>query len=424
MGEKPRVVITGLGVVSSTGNNVTEFAQSLRDGKSGAGVISHFDPAEFIVKIACEVKGFNPEQYLDPKIANRTDPIIHYGVAAGIQAIEESGIEFDPEFNDRTSIILGTGVGGISTTEAAMRKMVAQGPTKVGPNVVPNLMPDATTYYLSHKYHITGNTKSTNSACSSAADAIRSAYQELVCGDSDVVLTGGMEAAIIPLSVSGFANMRAITRDKMYIGAAHKASRPFDKARSGFVMGEGSGMLVLETLEHAKARNAPHIYAEIVGHGATSDAYKNIVMPEPTGRGARRAMEITLETAYKNFDIHPEAVDYVNAHGTSTPLNDKMETAAIRGAFGDVADKLWVSSTKSMHGHGLGAAGGIEMVATLLAMRDGFVPPTINYDTPDPECDLNYVPNQAIEKQIDVALTNSFGFGGHNLVLAVRRWTE
>jgi 3-oxoacyl-[acyl-carrier-protein] synthase II len=412
---KRRVVVTGMGTLSPVGNDTATTWRALLDGQSGADYITQFDASGFPVTFACEVKQFDPLEYMDRKEAKRSDVYTQLAVAASVQAMQDAALTegtYDP---DSTGVIIGSGIGGLKIFEAQHNVYRERGQSKISPFFIPMFIPDMAAGVVSIRHNARGPNYATVSACSTSAHAIGDAFRTIVYGDADVMITGGSEAAITPMAIGGFANMQALsTRND----APATASRPFDKHRDGFVMGEGAGVVVLEELGHARSRGA-RIYAEIVGYGATGDAY-HITQPAPEGEGAQRSMRRALRDA----GLSPSEVQYVNAHGTSTPYNDLNETLAIKAVFGEAAKSLYVSSTKSATGHTLGAAGGIEFVVCTLAVHEGAIPPTINYSTPDPECDLNYVPNVAIERDVEVALSNSFGFGGHNVTLAVRRFRE
>ena len=408
-----RAVVTGMGAVTPLGLTWESSWESVVAGKSAAGPIKQFDASEYLVRIACELPGFDVEAFVDKLEARKMDPCTQYGVASSLMAWRDSGLAdggFDP---DRVGVIIGSGVGGIQTLEQQHTVLMEKGPRRVSPFFIPMLIADMPSGAVSILLGLKGPNFATVSACASGAHAVGVALRAVRCGEADVVLAGGTEAAICPVALSGFASMKAISARN---DEPEKASRPFDLDRDGFVLGEGAGIVVLEELEHARGRGAT-IYAEVVGYGATGDAF-HMTAPAPGGDGAARAMREAL----RDGGIDLSDVDYINAHGTSTPLNDKFETAAIKAVFGDHARGLAVSSTKSMVGHLLGAAGGVELIFTALALRTSVIPPTINYETPDPECDLDYVPNTAREKEIKCALTNSFGFGGHNAVLALRRF--
>lgn len=413
--KKRRVVVTGLGVISPVGNDTATTWRAILDGVSGADYITQFDASTFPVRFACEVKGFDPLQYMDRKEARRTDIYTQFALAAAVQAMRDAGLEnggYDP---DNTGVIIGSGIGGLKIFEQQHDEFRERGPSKISPFFIPMFISDMAAGIVSMRFNAKGPNYATVSACSTSAHAIGDAFRTIQYGDADVMITGGSEAAITPMAIGGFANMQALSERN---DSPKTASRPFDKERDGFVMGEGAGVVVLEELEHALRRGA-RIYAEIVGYGATGDAY-HITQPAPEGEGAQRSMRRALRDA----GLRPEDVQYINAHGTSTPYNDLNETLAIKAVFGEHARRLYVSSTKSSTGHTLGAAGGIEFVFSVLAVHEGIVPPTINYTTPDPDCDLNYVPNVPVRCDVEVALSNSFGFGGHNVTLAVRRFRE
>jgi 3-oxoacyl-[acyl-carrier-protein] synthase II len=408
-----RVVVTGIGAVTPLGLSKEASWEGIVAGKSAGATITQFDASEYPVRIACELPGFDAEAFIDKREARKMDPCTQYAVAASLMAWKESGFSeggFDP---DRVGVLIGSGVGGIWTVEAQHEVLMEKGPRRISPFFIPMLIADMPSGLVSIMLGLRGPNFATVSACASGAHAIGVASRAIRDGDADVMLTGGTEAAVCPLALAGFAAMKAISPRN---DEPEKASRPFDRDRDGFVLGEGAGVVVLEELEHAKRRGA-EVFAEVVGYAATADAH-HMTAPAPNGEGAALAMRLALEDAR----VDPSDVQYINAHGTSTPLNDKFETAAIKSVFGDHAGSLAVSSTKSMIGHLLGAAGGVEFILTALAVHSSVIPPTINYATPDPECDLDYVPNQARETKITCALTNSFGFGGHNAVIALRRF--
>lgn len=408
-----RVVVTGMGVVSPFGVGVRHFWQSLLAGKSGISTVTKFDTTNAAVKIGGEVTNFEPEDYLDRKALGRLDEFAVFAIAAADEALKDSDLENGIEDMDRFGVILGSGVGGLQTMEEQNRKLINRGPRAISPFFIPMFIPDIAPGHISIKWGMKGPNYSVVSACASATNAIGDAYRLIQSNDADVILSGGSEAAITEIAYAGFSNMKALSKNNE---EPEKASRPFDKDRDGFVMGEGAGILVLEEAEHAASRGAT-IYGEVAGYGATGDAY-HITAPAPGGEGAIRAMHRAISDA----GMQSENVDYINAHGTSTPFNDKNETEAIRKVFGDYADELSVSSTKSMTGHLLGASGGIEAVACIMTILENKIAPTINYETPDPECSLNYTPNRTAEQKVEVAMSNSFGFGGHNAVLIVKRW--
>jgi 3-oxoacyl-[acyl-carrier-protein] synthase II len=413
---KRRVVVTGMGVITPLGNTVREYWQALIDGKSGAGPITLFDASTYETKFACEVKGFDPLKYMDRKLAQRADLFALYGIAACQEAMKDSELNLEMEDRERIGVIYGSGIGGMWTYHKQFMNFVeGQGPRLISPFFIPMLIPDIAAGRISMIYGLKGVNYATVSACATSSHSIGNAFIHIQRGDADVMVTGGGEASICPMGVGGFNSLKALsTRND----APEKASRPFDKDRDGFVMGEGGGILILEELGHALKRGAK-IYAEIGGIGFSGDAH-HITEPAPGGEGAVRAMRIAIRDA----GLTPNDVDHVNSHGTSTPPGDKSETAAIKTVFGERAKKIAVNSTKSMTGHLLGAAGAIESVATILAIRNNKVHPTINYETPDPECDLNYIPNKAQDWNVNVAISNTFGFGGHNASLLFRRYQE
>jgi 3-oxoacyl-[acyl-carrier-protein] synthase II len=404
-----------MGVVTPVGMTVAEMWESLLAGKSGIGPITRFDTTDHVTKFAGEIKDFDPQKFIDRKLIRRMDLFTQYAMAATRMAVEDSGINFDNVDRQRVGVIVGSGVGGMVIFEREFRKLLETGPDRVTPFFIPMMISDITPGYISIQYGLKGPNYATTSACATSAHAIGNAFRTIQYGEADVMIAGGSEAPLTPMGLAGFNNMKALSERN---DAPQKASRPFDAKRDGFVMAEGGGIIVLEELGHAKSRGAP-IYAEIVGLGYTADAY-HITAPDETGDGATRAMELALQDA----NLKPTDVDYINAHGTSTPFNDKIETLAIKRVFGDYAYELAISSTKSMMGHLLGAAGAVEFIVCVLAIRDGIIPPTINYEYPDPECDLNYVPNKPLKRDVNVALTNSFGFGGHNVCLAVKRFED
>ena len=407
-----RVVVTGVGVITPLGNTVEKFWNSLINGESGIDTVTKFDVSEFPTKVAAEVKDFEPTLYIDKKEARRMDRFIQFAVASAKLALEDSQIDLSKVDLNRFGVIYGTGIGGIETFENQLKIMHEKGPGKVSPFFIPMMIANMAAGQIAITFGLKGINETIVNACASSTNAIGEAFKAIQRGDADLIVTGGTEAAIIPMSFAGFCAMKAMSTNE----DPKKASRPFDLNRDGFVMGEGSASLILESLEHAQKRGAK-IYAEIIGYGATDDAY-HITAPAPEGEGAARAMEAALKDGKVSFDM----IDYINAHGTSTEYNDKFETMAIKKVFKDHAYKLYVSSIKSMVGHLLGAAGAIEAVATVLTIKNGIIPPTINYETPDPECDLNYVPNKAIEKEVNYAISNSFGFGGHNGTLLFKKF--
>jgi 3-oxoacyl-[acyl-carrier-protein] synthase II len=410
---KKRVVITGIGAITPVGIGTENFWQALLAGKSGIDRITRFDPSEYTTQIAGEVKDFDPTQYIDKKEAKRMDRCTQFAIAAAKMAFEDSGIALDQEDRSRIGTLIGTGIGGMDTLHDQFKTLFDKGPGRISPFFVPMMIANMPAGQTSITFGLQGPCSCVVTACATGTNAIGDAFKIIQRGDADVMVAGGTEAAISPTAVAGFCAMKAMsTRND----EPQKASRPFDKDRSGFVMGEGSGIVIMETLEHALARGAK-IYAEIVGYGFNADAY-HITAPAPEGAQAAKCMAMAL----KDAGIEPSEVDYINAHGTSTPLNDKNETLAIKSLFGEHAKKLKVSSIKSMTGHLLGAAGGIEAIATVLTITNSIIPPTINYENQDPELDLDYVPNKAQEQVVNVALSNSFGFGGHNATILVKKY--
>lgn len=408
-----RVVITGLGPVTPIGIGKEEYWDSLIAGKSGVSYITRFDTENFPTKIAAEIKNFTPEDYIDKRELRRMDRFTQYALVATFLALKDGKISLENEDKERIGVVLGSGIGGMETLEMEHLKLLEKGPRRVSPVFIPMMISNMASGQISIYYGLKGPSMVITTACASGTHAIGEAFRMIQRGICDLIITGGSEAAITPIALAGFSSMKALsTRNE----EPSKASRPFDKDRDGFVMGEGAGILILEELEHAIKRGA-RIYAELVGYGATSDAY-HMTAPDPLADGAKRAMELALKDG--NVDYHQ--VDYINAHGTSTHYNDKLETLAIKELFKEHAYKLNISSTKSMTGHLLGAAGGIEAIATTLAISEGKIPPTINYETPDEECDLNYTPNKFVEKEITYAMSNSLGFGGHNATILLKKW--
>ena len=408
-----RVVITGLGVVSPVGNTYQEAWTSLIQGKSGVAKLTLFDAAEYPTRIAAEVKRFDPAPYLSTKELKHSDRFVQFAVAASKQAVADAKLDMTQEDPHRIGVWIGTGMGGLGTIEEGYRDLQKRGPAKVRPFFIPMIICNMAPGQVSISIGAKGPNSCTVSACASSAHAIGDAYRIIQRGDADVMVAGGSECAITPLGVAGFCALKALSTRNDEL---ETASRPFDKTRDGFVIAEGSAMVVLEELERARRRGAT-IYGEVIGYGMTGDAY-HVTAPDPQGSGAAACMKMALESA----GLKPEQISYINAHGTSTPLNDKIETKAIKQAFGEAARKVPISSTKSMTGHLLGAAGAIEFIICCLAMKDQIIPPTINYKTPDPECDLDYTPNQARKAKLDVVLSNSLGFGGHNVSLIARRF--
>ncbi len=409
-----RVVVTGLGAVCAVGNDVPGLWKSLTEGRGGIGPLTTFDAAKFDSRIAGEVKGFQPEAYgLNSKDIRRMDKFVQYAVASAHQAIKDAGLDLEKINRLRSGVLIGSGIGSLHTIEKEFQVYLEKGPAKLSPFLIPMLIVNEASGQVAITFGLKGPNSCVATACASGSHAIGDAFKILERGDADLMVCGGTESCITYLGVGGFCALKGLsTRNN----APEKASRPFDRERDGFVIAEGSGLVVLETLDHASKRGA-RIYAEITGYGMSCDAY-HITAPDPEGEGATRA----IREALRDARIAPEEVDYVNAHGTSTKLNDKIETLAIKKALGTHAKKVMISSTKSMTGHLLGAAGGVEFVACCLSIRDGVVPPTINYEYPDPDCDLDYVPNTARKAKIEVCLSNSLGFGGHNATLIVRKF--
>ena len=410
---REKIVITGLGVLAPNGNNVNEYWSSLVKGKSGISPITYFDSSNHRVKIAGELRGFNPENVLDPKELRKLDPFSTYALVATNEAVLMSGLDSEKLDLDRIGVTIGTGVGGIQTLEEQHSNIENKGARRVSPQFVPKMISNIAGGHLSIKWGFRGPNQTVTSACASATDAIGMAMRLIMSGDADVMVTGGTEASITPLTIAGFANMKALSQNN---DNPEEASRPFELSRDGFVLGEGSGMIVIEKESHALNRGA-NILAELAGYGATDDAF-HITQPSIGGIGALKAMERAILDAKLNLD----EIDYINAHGTSTPFNDKNESAAIKTLFKENSNNLKVSSTKSMTGHLLGAAGGIEAVAAVKTIMEQVIPPTINYKDPDPECTLDYVPNISQEHNVNAILSNTFGFGGHNAVICIRKY--
>jgi len=412
---KRRVVVTGIGILSPIGNNLHEFWSGLMEGRNGAAPITKFDASNFTTQFACELKNYDPSLYIEKKEVKRMDPYTHYALSTAVMAMEDSKLDLSKINLDMVGVVFGSGIGGIYTFEEQHTAYINGGPKRVSPFFVPMMISDIAAGQISIKYGLKGPNYAVTSACATSSHAIADAFVLIERGSADIILTGGAEASITPMSVAGFNSARALStwNDRYSI-----ASRPFDKDRNGFVMGEGSGMIVLEELEHALNRGA-FIYAEIIGIGLTGDAF-HITAPAAGGEGAVRSMRESLRDA----GVLPDQVDYINAHGTSTELNDLNETLAIKTVFGDHAYKLAVSSTKSMTGHLLGATGAVEAIATILAIKNSMIPPTINLDEPDPQCDLNYTPKVAVQKEINYAISNTFGFGGHNASLLFKKFVE
>ena len=410
---REKIVITGLGAVAPNGNSVDEFWTSLTAGISGIGPITCFDPSEHRVKIAGELSGFEPESVLDPKEIRKLDPFSIYALVATDEAVTMAGVNPETLNLDRVGVTIGTGVGGIQTLEDQHSTIENRGARRVSPQFVPKMIANIAGGHLSIRWGFQGPNQTVTSACASATDAIGLAMRLIIAGDTDMMITGGTEASITPLTIAGFANMRALSQSN---DEPERASRPFDNDRDGFVLGEGAGMLVIETEGHAKNRGAT-ILAELAGYGSTDDAF-HITQPPAGGTGALKAMERAVQDA----ELGLNEIDYINAHGTSTPFNDKNESSAIAKLFKNHSSQLKVSSTKSMTGHLLGAAGGIEAVASVKTILEQTLPPTINYETPDPDCTLDYVPNTAQTHTVNAVLSNTFGFGGHNAVICIRKY--
>lgn len=413
--ERRRAVITGLGAITSIGQTAEEFWKSCLAGNSGIDTITAFDPTGFAVRIAGEVRGFEPVDFIDRKEARRMDRCVQLGIAASDMAIKDASLDMSRTDANKVGTIIGSGIGGIGTFETQHEVLLSKGPSRVSPFFVPMMIIDMIPGMISMRHGLKGPNYAVVSACASAAHAMGISLRMIRDGDADVVVTGGSEAAITPMTVAGFASMKALSTRNDDPPAA---SRPFDAERDGFVIGEGTGIFVFESLEHARKRGA-RILAEVAGYGATADAY-HMTAPSPGGEGGARSMKAALDDAR----IPPEDVSYINAHGTSTPHNDKLETTAIKTVFGEAAGRIPISSTKSMIGHLLGGGGAVELVATVLSIRDGKVHPTINLTHPDPECDLDYIPEGPRDLDVRVALSNSFGFGGHNATLVIRKYEE
>jgi 3-oxoacyl-[acyl-carrier-protein] synthase II len=411
---KRRVVVTGMGAITPVGNDVATTWQSLIEGKSGTAPITKFDATKFPVRFAAEVKGFNPLDFMDRKEAKRADQYTQYAIAGARQAMTDAKlIERNGMDPDRIGVIIGSGIGGLKSFEEQHDVYRERGVGKISPFFIPMFIADIAAGIVSMMFNAKGPNYATVSACATSAHAIGDAYRTIQYGDADVMITGGAEATVTPMAIGGFANMKALSERNE---SPETASRPFDATRDGFVMGEGAGILILEELEHALKRGAT-IYAEIVGYGATGDAY-HLTAPAPDGEGAQRAMKRAL----KDAGLEPKDIQYINAHGTSTPANDFNETRAIKAVFGEHAKTVNVSSTKSATGHMLGAAGAVEAIVSAMVVGTGIIPPTINYHTPEPELDLNYTPNTSVKRDVNAILSNSFGFGGHNTTLAIKRY--
>ncbi|QWC24177.1 beta-ketoacyl-ACP synthase II [Bacillus haikouensis] len=409
---KKRVVITGLGAVTPLGNDVQSTWSGIMEGKTGIGPLTRLNADDYPAKVAAELKDFDIEQYVERKEARKMDRFTHYAVAASMMAVKDANLEINDENAHRVGVWIGSGIGGMETFENQYETFQKRGYRRVSPFFVPMIIPDMATGQVSIMLGAKGVNSCTVTACATGTNSIGDAFKVIQRGDADVMISGGAEAPITKMSVAGFCANTALSTNT----DPEKASRPFDANRDGFVMGEGAGVVVLEELEHALKRGAT-IYAEVTGYGSTGDAY-HITAPAPAGEGGARAMKMALEDG----GVRPEELDYINAHGTSTPYNDKYETMAVKEVFGEHAYKLAMSSTKSMTGHLLGAAGGVEAIFTVLAMKDSMLPPTINLDTPDPDCDLDYVANEARKREVNVAMSNSLGFGGHNATLVFKKY--
>ena len=410
---KHRAVITGMGVISPVGNHLDEFWNNLIEGKSGIGLLTRFDTADLPTKVAAEVKNFEPTEWINKKESRHMDRFTQFAMAAAKMALQDSALDFEKVDKERAGVVMGCGIGGVTTFEEQKEVLMAKGSGRVTPFFVPMLISNMAAGHISIEYGLQGSSMTIVTACASGTNAIGEALRIIQRGEADIVLCGGTEAPITSLAFAGFCAAKTMSTEKEH---PEQASRPFDKRRSGFVMGEGAGVLVLESLEHAENRGA-HIYAELAGYGSTSDAY-HITTPAPGGAGAARAMRLALEDA----GVNVKDVDYINAHGTSTGPNDSTETAAIKTVFGSYASKLAISSTKSMTGHLMGAAGAIEAIICAISIEHGAIPPTTNYGEPDPECDLDYVTNTGRKADLRYALSNALGFGGHNAVIALKKY--
>jgi len=418
MSKNRRVVVTGLGVVSPIGSTIEEFWKNLLEGKSGVKRLTCFDPTHFTSKIAAEVRNFDPSHYLSPKDMKRMDRFVQFAVVSSKMAIGDSKIDLNKEDRNRIGVLIGSGIGGLHTVEAEFRQFIALGPEKgpdrISPFLIPMLIVNMAAGQVSINLGLKGPNSAVATACATGNHAIGDAFRIIQRGEAETMLAGGSEAAITHMGFGGFCALKALSAG--YNDHPEKACRPFDKNRDGFVMGEGAGVVILEEAERAKKRGAK-IYCELAGYGMSGDAY-HMTAPDPEGEGGVRCMMASL----KDAGMKPAEVDYINAHGTSTLYNDKIETLAIKKVFGSHAKKLAVSSTKSVTGHLLGAAGGVELIATALCIKEGIIPPTINYETPDPDCDLDYVPNKPRAAKVNVAMSNALGFGGHNATLVVRKF--
>jgi len=410
--ENRRVVVTGVGAVTPLGNDAATTWQNIKEGNSGIGPLTRVNSDDFPAKVAAEVKEFDPELFIERKDARKMDRFTQFAVAAALMAVKDAGLEINEENAERVGVWIGSGIGGMETFENQFETFLKRGYRRVSPFFVPMLIPDMATGQVSIMLGAKGFNSCTVTACATGTNSIGDAFKVIQRGDADAMITGGAEAPITRMSVAGFCANTALSTNP----DPNTACRPFDKNRDGFILGEGAGIIVLEELEHALARGA-NIYAEIVGYGATGDAY-HITAPAPGGEGGARAMKMALDDAA----LKPEDIDYINAHGTSTQYNDKFETMAVKSVFGDHAYKLSMSSTKSMTGHLLGAAGGVEAIISVLTIRDGIIPATIHYETPDPDCDLDYVVNSARQQNLNAVMSNSLGFGGHNATLIFKKY--
>ncbi len=410
-----RVVVTGVGAITPIGNNAPVFWENIKKGVCGIDTVTRFDVTDYKTKIAGEVKDFNIEDYIERKEARKMDRYTQFAYVAALEAFKNSGLDMEKEDAWRVGVITGSGIGGIKTFEEQNEVLLQRGPSRVSPFFIPMMISNIAASYIAIALNARGVNKNVVTACASGTNAIGDAFRHIQYGDSDVIIAGGAEAAVTPMAFAGFCNMKAMSTNN---DNPKTASRPFDATRDGFVLSEGAGFVVLEELEHAKARGA-NIICEMVGYGATDDAY-HITSPVPGGEGGAKAMEMAI----KDANITPDMVTYINAHGTSTSYNDMFETQAIKSVFGDAAYKVKVSSTKSMTGHLLGAAGGVEAIVCAMSIRDGYIPATINFENADPECDLDIVPNKGVNAEVDYALSNSLGFGGHNASILFKKYNN
>jgi len=413
--EKRRVVVTGMGILSPVGSTLKDYWESLSKGRSGIGQITSFNTENFDCHIAAEVKNFSPEKYINPKEIRRMDRFVQFAVVAAKDALSDSGMDLEKEDLFRIGVLIGSGIGGLKTIEEQHKILLEKGPSRISPFLIPMMIVNMAPGQVAISLGLKGPNSCVATACASGTHALGDAFKVIQRGQADIMLAGGAESCITPLSVGGFCALRALSIH--FNDQPQKASRPFDLKRDGFVMGEGAGIVVLEELQHAQKRNAK-IYAEVAGYGLSDDAY-HMTAPDPDGKGAASAMTMAM----KDAALTAADISYINAHGTSTQLNDKVETMAMKLAFGEYAHKIPVSSTKSMTGHLLGAAGGVEFIASALSVEYDLIPPTINYEYPDPECDLDYVPNKARKARVTIALSNSLGFGGHNATIIIKKFT-